>query len=56
MCPGSSKIKAGLLFTLVQGPDSSDQVAWGNPRLKQAVRKLIYFSEIFPKKYVSYFR
>ena len=30
-------------------------VDWKNPRLIQAIRKIIYFSEIFPKKYAELF-
>lgn len=35
--------------------NNTDKIAWKNPRLIQSIRKLIYFSEIFPKKYQSFF-
>ena len=67
MCPGKQEQKADILFDMIFGPAlqnanydaknrKNDVITWMNPRLIQAVRKLIYFSEIFPKKYLHYFR
>lgn len=34
MCPGSSKIKAEILYQMIKGPDPIDKgIAWRNPRL-----------------------
>ena len=35
--------------------DKKDVIDWVNPRLISSVRLLIYFSEIFPKKYLHLF-
>ena len=61
MCPGSSKTKADHLFDIIlspQKPTKSDEeqtIDWRNPRLIGAISKLIYFSELFPKKYYNHF-
>ena len=56
MCPGEPKDKADILFDLIYGPpkkgdkkSDEDTITWLNPRLVQVVRKLIFFSELFPK-------
>ena len=55
MCCGTSSDKASILFDLVVGKkflkNENDKITWKNPRLILSVKKLIYFAEIFPKKY-----
>jgi len=55
MCKGSHKIKAELLFDVIMGPDKmlnqETHIAWRSGRLIKILKQLIFFSEIFPKKY-----
>ena len=55
MCKGTQKEKADILFDLVLGPEgvkqAKDTIAWKSGRMVSAFKKLIFFSEIFPKKY-----
>ena len=55
MCCGKSETKASILFDLVVGKKGTksddDKITWKNPRLQLSVKKLVYFAEIFPKKY-----
>ena len=57
MCKGSVREKAELFFDVIIGPlkvelnDKEETVAWKSGRMVNAFKKLIYFSEIFPKKY-----
>ena len=49
----------GVYFDLVVGPDGlkqgKDTSAWKSGRLVQAVKQLMFFAEIFPKKYQNEF-
>ena len=60
MSRGSSKDKANMLMDLVLGPErlksGTDSVAINDARLMRAIREIIYFSEIFPKQYGTYFQ
>jgi len=55
MCKGTNKEKADIFFDLALGPEGvkqeKDSVAWKSGRMTSAFKKLIFFSEIFPKKY-----
>ena len=33
----------------------NDSISWVSPRFINVIRKIIYFSEVFPKKYLTYF-
>jgi hypothetical protein len=59
MCKGKMNVKAELFFNLIVGPEGArqgkDTIAWKSSRMLQAVKRLIFFSEIFPKKYQSEF-
>lgn len=56
-CRGSHKEKALILFDAMIGPTGlkleREQVSWKSSRMQKAFKYLIYFSEIFPKKYWS---
>ena len=53
------KVKADLFFDLIVGPEGArqqkDTIAWKSGRMQTAVNRIIFFSEIFPKKYQSEF-
>jgi hypothetical protein len=67
MCKGSLRTKATYFFDLLLGPEtakaeknerekddtgnSKTYLAWKGSRLTNAFKRLIFFSEIFPKKY-----
>jgi len=65
MCKGTIREKATILFEAIegglQGSSGKDHeehsgshecsIAWSSGRMKLAFKKLIFFSEIFPKKY-----
>ena len=60
VCKGKSEEKADILFDIIMGPteeikDKDNVISWMNPRLVKSVRQIIYFSEIFPKKYLTNF-
>jgi len=61
MCKGKIRDKAELLFEVIIGPIKAEEnnedetVAWKSGRMVNAFKKLIYFSEIFPKKYWNEF-
>ena len=65
MCKGTVRDKAVHLFNLIEGghsgglKDSTKEkepsVTWNSGRMKQAFKKLIFFAEIFPKKYQNQF-
>ena len=61
MCKGTVKEKAYYLYDLIIGAsqnkdeDEPEQVACTSGRMKSAFKKMIFFSEIFPKKYQSQF-
>jgi len=50
MCRGSLSDKAESFYELV-GVTGAGFIESDNIRLKRAVKKLVFFSEIFPKKY-----
>ena len=55
MCRGSVKEKASLLFDTIIGLEKvrtgDASVSWKSGRMTNAFKKLMFFSEIFPKKY-----
>ena len=55
MCKGTLKDKSEVLFDVILGPEGKKQnretIGWNNSRMKKAFKKLIFFAEIFPKKY-----
>ena len=44
-----------MLETYDYNKRDKDKITWKNPRLIYTVRTLIYFSEVYPKKYVKAF-
>ena len=59
MCKGTNKTKANIFFDLVVGSEGVkqgvDMINWKSSRLVQGIKKLLFFSEIFPKKYQNEF-
>lgn len=59
MCKGTVAQKAKALYDIILGraAETSDQstVCWSSARMKNAFKKMIFFSEIFPKKYQNEF-
>ena len=60
MCRGKPEEKAEILFDLVHVQKNDDKnkddvITWKDYKLSLAVRYLIFFSEVFPKKYMSIF-
>ena len=64
MAVGERKDKADIVFDMIMGPavaregyvkSENDSISWVSPRFINIIRKLIYFSEVFPKKYLTYF-
>jgi len=58
MCRGKSDEKADVLVDIILGhhlgeKKDTDVISWMNPRLVTSIKNLIYFSEIFPKKYLK---
>ena len=55
MCKGSAREKSSELFSAIVGPAGmkvgKDQISWRSTRMQSAFKKLLWFSEIFPKKY-----
>jgi hypothetical protein len=62
MCKGSLKTRAECLFDLILGPElvkanidhSEDHdiyLAWRSGRMTLVFKKIVWFSEIFPKKF-----
>ena len=55
MCRDSLEIKASLFMDTVIGQEGLDQgrysISFKNSRLRRAIKKLLFFAEIFPKKY-----
>lgn len=52
VCRDKTEIKELLLAETVM-TDKKDYIEMSNPLLKRAVKKLLYFSEILPKKYYN---
>jgi hypothetical protein len=55
MCKGSVKEKANYFYHLIQGDKQSDYLACNSRRMKLAISKMVFFSEVLPKKYQSQF-
>lgn len=61
MCKGTVRHKAGVMFDLVLGPekvkdnDDLSTISWKSSRLVRVFKQLIWYSEIFPKKYQNEF-
>jgi len=59
MCKGTIKEKSLYLFDAIIGHSGlkidRDEITWKSSRMQKAFSKLVYFSEIFPKKYQTYF-
>jgi hypothetical protein len=59
MCKGSVSVKSDIFFDIIVGPEGAKQkkdlIAWKSGRMSLAIKRLIFFSEIFPKKYQSEF-
>jgi len=59
MCKGSIKEKADIMFDIALGPEAVKQeknsIAWKSGRMVSAFKKLIFYSEVFPKKYQDEF-
>ena len=55
MCRGTHREKSYMLFDAIIGPTGAkverDQVSWRSSRMLKAFKFLIFFSELFPKKY-----
>lgn len=64
MAVGERQDKADIVFDMIMGPKTTmkgfqksenDSISWVSPRFINVIRKIIYFSEVFPKKYLTYF-
>lgn len=58
MCKGRIKDKAINLFHTIAGPENKsddETISWRSGRMVNAFKKLLFFSEIFPKKYQTEF-
>ena len=59
MCKGTVRYKAGIMFDIAIGPekvkDTGATISWKSSRLIRAFKQLIFYSEIFPKKYQNEF-
>ena len=55
MCKGTVRYKAGIMFDIAIGPEkvkeSNGTISWKSSRLIRTFKQLIFYSEIFPKKY-----
>ena len=54
MCKGNVRKKAETLFEIASGSiDGGDEavIAFNSRRLTEAFKNIVFFSEIFPKKY-----
>jgi hypothetical protein len=56
MCRGELSEKAGIIFDLImvfnKEKDPEKRILrWNHPRLRKAIKMLVYLSEILPKKY-----
>jgi hypothetical protein len=54
MCKGTVKEKALFLFDIIVGPKSieqNDSIACSSSRMKKAFKMMLFFSEVFPKKF-----
>ena len=55
MCKGTHAQKAAVFFDIVIGMEGKKEgletITWNQSRLVTGLKKLIFFSEIFPKKY-----
>lgn len=59
MCNGNIKEKAGVFFDTIIGQEGKrnnvETISWRQSRLVTGFKKLIFFSEIFPKKFFNDF-
>ena len=59
MCKGTVRYKAGIMFDIAIGPEKLKEengtISWKSSRLIKAFKQLIFYSEIFPKKYQNEF-
>ena len=59
MCKGTAKEKAAIFYDIVVGLEGKklekDAIPWNSKRLVESFKKLLFFSEIFPKKYQNEF-
>ena len=54
ICRGETRRKAEHLYDLIMLKNrNKDYIFWNNQRLKEALKMLIYFSEVLPKKYIN---
>jgi hypothetical protein len=51
LCRGDLKTKIEVLMDLITLYQKSDKIMWSNKRLELAMKSIVYFSEILPKKY-----
>lgn len=49
MCRDRIETKEGMLADLIR--QNQQEIEIGNPRLRRAIKLIIYFSEIVPKQY-----
>lgn len=60
ICRGETSKKAELLFDLVtseaKARDGKAELIWTNKSLKEAIRLIIYYSEILPKQYIQHYK
>ena len=54
ICRGETREKAEYLYELIMLHNRKKSVLnWSNTRLRNALKMLIYFSEVLPKKYIN---
>jgi len=65
ICRGEPKEKAGFLYDWITSAKSlaakkeqnkgkpSDKVDWSDQRLSKAIKLMLYFSEVLPKKFMN---
>lgn len=67
MCKGTVLEKANILFDVIESPYTAPNklpenegneertICWSSSRMRNAFKKLVFYSEIFPKKYQNEF-
>ena len=58
MCQGNLRRKAEAFFEIATGTlerNENPKLAFNSGRLKKAIKNILFFSEIFPKKYIGNF-
>ena len=54
MCRGDTRLKAEYLYDLIMLHNrKKNHLNWSNLRLRDALKMLVYFSEVLPKKYIN---